>query len=62
MRKLAKLPAASVDCLLETVCTLWAEVDSEYFKKLSDSKPKRMKAVLEVKDVMRKYYWLHKTA
>lgn len=54
-RKLAKLPVTSVDSLVEKIRTLWANVDPQYFKKLSDSMPKRVNAVLKVKGNMTKY-------
>lgn len=54
-RKLGKLPLSSVDSLVENIRTLWADVDPEYFKRLSDSMPKRVNAVLKAKGNMTKY-------
>ena len=54
-RKLGKLPVSSVDSLVEKIRMLWADVDPQYLKKLSDSMPKRVSAVLKVKGNMTKY-------
>ena len=54
-RKIGRLPISSVDCLVAKLRTLWADVDPEYCRKLCDSMPKRINAVLKVKGDMTKY-------
>lgn len=54
-RKMIKMPILSVDALTENIRNLWTTMDRAYLTKLSDSMPKRIKAVLKVKGEMTKY-------
>ena len=54
-RKIGKLSVNTVGAITEKLRVLWDETDLDYFKKLSDSMPSRINAVLNVKGEMTKY-------